>query len=162
MGAPTFDRLAVTFAHPGTRRSALAVLSALGLTGLLAQEAAAQCLPNGVHCDPKATSNDCCSGKCSRRRKKCRPAPDQGNCSVQEDTCAAGPFGCNFNADCACYITIRGWSLCGDTTHLMCSFPACKKDDDCNRLTGKGSRCVSCPSVCASGTFCVQPCSPPA
>jgi hypothetical protein len=158
MDAARFDRLTVTVARRGTRRSAVALLSAVGLTGLVRQEAAAQCLLNGERCDPKASPNGCCSGKCSRKRKKCRPVPDQGTCTVEQNNCGIGSTACNGDVNCACYITSRGWSVCG--TNGQCASPACQRDDDCKRVTGKGSRCVPCPATCGTGTLCVQRCPP--
>src|SRR5215213_5189332 len=159
MDASSFDRLAVVVADPGTRRSVLALLSAVGLGTLLAKEtgAASICLANGEHCDPNASPNGCCSGKCSRKKKRCRLAPSQGTCDVTQNDCVSPAPACNGDVNCVCYVTLRGWSICG-SAEGPCG--VCENDHDCKSLVGKRARCVECATTCAtvSKTVCVRPC----
>jgi hypothetical protein len=146
MDGDRFDRLAVALTRAGTRRSVLGLLGALGLTGLRARDVAGQtCLADGARCDPNASSNGCCSGKCSRRRKKCRPAPGQGICTVEDDHCATATSTCDEAGlgSCHCWVTTRGYIFCGSGS-FDCF--ACETDGDCARRPGgqRGDRCVEC------------------
>jgi hypothetical protein len=161
MDTARFDRFTVTFARRGTRRAALALLSAIGLSALLVEEARAACASNGTRCG-RPTDLACCSGRCVRKqgthKKFCRPVRGQGTCTVEHNNCGTGGTDCNSNPNCACYVTTRGWSVCGDGSQLSCA--TCEQDTDCKGVTGKGSRCVPCPGTCGSGTLCVHPCPP--
>src|SRR4051794_17237784 len=86
MDASSFDRLTVTVAQLATRRSILTLLSTLGATGLVAKETLAACLADGESCDPTTSPNGCCSGSCSRKTKRCRPAFNQSTCTVESST----------------------------------------------------------------------------
>jgi hypothetical protein len=164
MDPQRFDRLVLALTQTRTRRSLLGLLGALGLTGLRAQEVAGQtCLPNGSRCDPKASSNDCCSGKCSRRRKRCRPAPGQGICTVESEACGGFDTFCDEEGiNCLCRVTTGGYSFCGEGGTCF----ACETDTDCEeRFTGRrGDRCVVCPTICShtNNRACVPECSNPA
>jgi hypothetical protein len=71
MDPTRFDRLAITVGQRTTRRSALGLLTALGLTGLPTEEAsAASCLATGAPCGGR--SGTCCSGICKGQKKRCR------------------------------------------------------------------------------------------
>ena len=125
MDAARFDRLTVTVAHRATRRSALALLSALGL-GALREDgtAALVCFSNGVSC---LQSDDCCSGLCKKKRhshmKFCRAAPGQGICSIAEDYCgsASSTLACG-STECECARRMNGASVCAFPPGLRCAF----------------------------------------
>ena len=135
-----------------------AALSA-ALGGLLAaqvREAKAVCLENGMRCGGERGT--CCSGVCKRKpgtnKKFCRPAADQGTCTVEQDACTTGLFSCNGDQSCLCWVTPRGASFCGGPGGVCV---ACERDADCESAPVKGAKCARCPE-CPSGTVCVQPC----
>ena len=67
MNTKQFDRFAVALSRRTPRRSLLSLLAALGLTGLVVGEVAAQaCLADGERCG-RATDPACCSGWCKRK-----------------------------------------------------------------------------------------------
>jgi hypothetical protein len=165
MDAHHFDRFTVAFSHPATRRSALALLSALGATAFVAEEARAVCIANGKRCDPKAAPNGCCSGKCSRKKKRCARSVSQSTCTVDEDVCSAsGGAQCSATASpCACVVTTKGLSFCGDSSEAGSDCTPCTKDDQCTALTGPGSVCLPAGPNCCLGTssVCLSPCKTP-
>jgi hypothetical protein len=93
MSSTAFDRLAVAVGQQTTRRTTLALLAALGLTGLVREEASAVCAGPGARCT-RATAERCCSGIC--RKKRCR-CPQRICCQcIQVDT-----IPCAYVADAA-------------------------------------------------------------
>ena len=87
-----FDAFVRSVTAGRSRRDALRLLTtsvAAGVGVVQVREAAAQCVENGERCDPKVIPNDCCSGRCSRKRKKCRPAFNQGTCTVEDNVCTS-------------------------------------------------------------------------
>lgn len=146
MDADRFDRLVVALTDRASRRSVLALASALGATALVAEEARAICLVNGERCDPD-TSHLCCSGKCPRKKKRCRAAPGQGTCTTEKSFCENTSDVCGATGNCLCFITTNGQSYCGATNSLF----ACTTDRQCVREFGKGSRCVESGGTCNGG-----------
>ena len=165
MDAHRFDTLTRTMAATGSRRWALrglagtAAASALALVGVRGAGAQTTCTlkKNGERC---ASGDQCCSGLCKKNRrtgkKECRRAPGQGTCTVEQNVCAGTGGSCN-GADCQCFVTAAGRSLCGDPTAGIDSVTAC---DECPN----GKVCVrGGGSDCAGVAFaCVKPCAPPA
>ena len=161
MDAHRFDTLTRTMAATGSRRWALRGLAGAAAAGALAlvgvRGAAAACQVNGTRC----TSGDaCCSGLCKKKqgtnKKFCRQAPGQGTCTVEQNVCAGTGGSCN-GADCACFVTAAGRSLCGDLTagiDVVTACGECPNGKVCVRGGGSG---------CAGVAFaCVKPCAPPA
>ena len=70
MDPTRFDRLAIIVGQRTSRRTALGALAALGLTGLLSEEAAAVCASPGDKCT-RADAATCCSGICRKKRCRC-------------------------------------------------------------------------------------------
>jgi len=89
-----FDRLAIAAGKHTTRRTTLGLLAALGLTGVLPEEAGAVCKGPGARCT-KADAAFCCSQIC--RKKRCR-CPQRVCCQ-----CGANTVPCSF---------VRGLSAC--------------------------------------------------
>jgi hypothetical protein len=167
MDGVRFDSLLLAITRSRSRRDALRLLTAsvAAAVGLAqAHPTSAACLANGARCDPRTSPNGCCSGKCSRQRKRCRPAPGQSICTVEEDACAGSTTFCDEPGlgDCGCHITTRGFSFCG-AAGVSCS--VCETDADCERLPGgqRGDRCVEC-LLCGNSDErgCVRKCPNPA
>jgi hypothetical protein len=97
MNPTHFDRLAVTVGQRATRRSVLGLLAALGLTGLVREDAVGACLVTGSRCGRGRPA--CCSGVCQgrRRRKTCR-CPARICCECRSGGVAVS---CSFVADSA-------------------------------------------------------------
>src|SRR5688500_5311480 len=117
MDAQGFDAFVRLVTAGRSRRAAFRLLTAAFAAGVgvaHVREAAAQCLENGEPCDPKASPNGCCSGKCSRKRKRCKAAPNQGICTIEDNTCAGTPTICDDagSGNCRCFVTTRGFSFC--------------------------------------------------
>jgi hypothetical protein len=173
MYAAHFDCLVLTLTRARTRRSVLGLLAALGLTGLVARDTAAQtCLANGQRCG--GGRGTCCSGRCVRKRgtnrKFCRPAPNQGTCTIENDVCdpSTTPLDCSAtsSAQCLCYMTTRGYSFCAVGGASFTCF-ACETNADCEQRPAfgqPGDRCVQCPGCggTPSGRGCVHECPTPA
>ena len=160
MDANRFDALTRTMTATGSRRWALRALAATAASGALAllgvRGAGAACRANGTRCTSGAA---CCSGLCKKNRrtgkKECRRAPGQGTCTVEQNICT-GASSCN-GADCVCFVTAAGRSLCADVAAGLDIVTAC------GECTG-GKVCVrgggsNCPGVAFA---CVTPCAPPA
>jgi hypothetical protein len=161
-----FDRLAITVGQRITRRSALSLLAAFGLTRLGIQGAGAQQggLVNGQPC---TSGPQCASGFCKRKKgtnkRFCRQARGQGICSIEFNACeAAGELVCGAasgGGDCTCYVTSRGYSFCG--VEDVCF--ACQTNSDCEKRPEAGEagdRCVVC-AECSGNFFgraCVRTC----
>jgi len=168
MDPTRFDRLTIAVGQPTTRRAALGLLAALGLTGLGRGEALAICAGNGTPCTGGTT---CCSGLCKRKRGTtkffCRQAPGQGICTTGQDQCGAGSINCNAaNAGpCVCHVTTQGSSVCGKIG-LTCF--DCETNTDCVKRPGvgrRGDRCVQCNATncpTTNGRACVRKCPKPA
>ena len=92
--ADRFDHLVTSLARRRPRRSALAFLSALGLTGLSVRSVAAACRATGRRCG--GGREPCCSGVCKgpRDNKTCR-CPERSCCE-----CSTGgvALACSFAA----------------------------------------------------------------
>ena len=162
MDPTRFDRLTMILSQRTTRRTALGLLAALGLTGLVRQEAAAAC-PSG-RCG-RATDLECCSGRCVRKRgtrkRFCRQAPGQGICNIHEAFCGLGrSINCGTDPDrCLCQRTTQGYSFCGGGRVCVDN---CETNADCEKRDGgrRGERCVVAPLCCPdSSRACVFPCS---
>jgi hypothetical protein len=169
MDAARFDRLVLTLTRASTRRSALGLLGALGLTRLLSEEVRAThtpggCRHNGERC---ARGDQCCSGRCVRKPRTntrfCRKAPGQGICTIETDGClGTGGFPCNDPSfgSCRCVVTRRGYSLCAETTCFACETTA-----ECVGRAGgqQGDQCIACEDCGATaGRACVRRCPNPA
>ena len=70
MNSTGFDRLAIAVGQRTTRRTTLGLLAALGLTGLVREEASAVCASPGARCR-RSTAEPCCSGICRKKRCRC-------------------------------------------------------------------------------------------
>jgi hypothetical protein len=166
MDPTRFDRLAMTLSQRTTRRTAVGLLAALGLAGLLRVEAAAACISRtGARCG-RENDLECCSGRCVRKRgtgkKFCRPAPGQGICTINQDVCQslAGTSCSSEDVGCACRRTTQGYSFCGGGSTCF----NCETDADCEKRIGghRGDRCVQCSNCTASnGRSCTFPCAAP-
>ena len=166
-----FDRIAIVVGQRATRRTALGLLAALGITGLGRAKAApaATCTlkANGVRC---TTGTECCSGRCVRKRnthkKFCRQAPGQGICTTASNSCSnnlASICDAAGNSTCVCYVTTRGSSFCGATGNCF----NCQTDADCVKRPGtgkRGDRCVEGADCCAvtNHRACIHRCKTPA
>jgi len=161
-----FDRLTVAVAHRATRRSALALLSALGLGALVSEHALAVCAADGASC---LQSDDCCSGLCKKKRhspkKFCRAAPGQGICTIAEDTC--GPtvsIECG-NPNCQCARRANGASVCANIPDFRCAFQGDCTNAKCRTaLQNKKAFCglSSGGTGCCEGAgVCLLPCEAP-
>jgi hypothetical protein len=152
MDPTRFDRLTMTLSQPRTRRTALGLLAALGLTGLVRQEAAAACQGGTGRCG-RATDLECCSGRCVRKRgtrkKFCRQAPGQGICDIHQDLCGLGrSISCGADADrCVCQRTTQGYSFCAGGRICVAQ---CETNADCEKRAGghRGDRCIVAPECC--------------
>jgi hypothetical protein len=93
MDSTRFDHLAIAVGQRSTRRYALGLLAAVGLTGLLSEDAAAACLASGARCGGGRGS--CCSGLCKgpKGKKTCR-CPQRTCCQ-----CDTGSVPCAFVTD---------------------------------------------------------------
>jgi hypothetical protein len=160
-----FDRLAITVGRRISRRAAISLLAALGLTGLGSQGAGAQ-LGGLVNGQPCTSGGQCASGRCVRkkgtRKKFCRQAPGQGICITLNNACEAGGervCGTASGVDCLCYVTSRGHSFCGVEDACF----ACQTDADCVKRPGvgkAGDRCVFCAACLGNflGRRCARTC----
>jgi len=163
MDPTRFDRLAVSIGARTTRRAALGMLAALGLTGLRHEAvSAAGCRPPGKPC---AHRGQCCSGVC--RHNTCRAAPGQGTCTTAQNGCAASGGTCNGDASCECWVTSKGASFCGQEFPFTCQL--CKKNADCVAAGfPAGSICLKVEGGCggcdgfSEHRACVKPCPTPA
>jgi hypothetical protein len=147
--ASLFDRFTVAIAQRTTRRAALALLSAIGFGTLLVEEAQAVCIENGKRCDPNAVPNGCCSGRCPRKKKRCRPAFKQDSCTVEDNFCTdTGNFECGSTTiPCLCRLTIDGQSFCSQSNDAV----DCTTHQECEQRLGKGSRCCPLGDRCSGG-----------
>jgi hypothetical protein len=149
MDATNFDRLAIAVGQRTTRRIALSLLAALGLTALVREEAAAVCLAEGARCG--GDQGPCCSGWCKKkggRKKFCKAAPDQGICTIENDFWAGNDTSCDdlTGTPCICMMTSRGYAFCASFNSDVACFP-CRNDADCEKRTGPhpgqpGDRCI--------------------
>jgi hypothetical protein len=164
MDSERFDRLALALTRPSTRRTIMAFLCGLGLTGLLTRDAAA-CDANTVRC---ASNADCCSGRCVRKRgtdrKFCRPAVSQGVCTIDSNYCAseAGTSSCG-SPDCNCYRRQNGASVCATVSN--CAFSGNCTNAKCRALLGNEKAFCAMSQIdgCCNGVTgaCVLPCPGP-
>jgi hypothetical protein len=150
MDATDFDQLAVAVGQRTTRRIALGLLAALGLAGLMREEAAAACLLDGARCG--GDRGTCCSGWCKKkggsRKKFCRQAPDQGICTIENDFWAGNDTSCNnlTGTPCICMVTSRGYAFCASFNSDVACFN-CRNNADCEKRTEPhagqpGDRCI--------------------
>jgi hypothetical protein len=167
MDADRFDRLTVAVGHRATRRSAVALLSALGLGALLEGEALADCADDGTRC---LQSDDCCSGLCKRKRhshkKFCRAAPGQGICTIAEDYCGPTTTVACGTPDCQCARRANGASVCANIPDLRCVFAGDCTNAKCRAaLNNKKAFCGASSAAngcCTDQTgVCLLPCASP-
>ena len=168
MDRQRFDALLMSLADESLpRRTVLRLVVAAPLAGLLARVGAGQrataasCRQNAKPCD---RGNQCCSGVCRGRRdrKKCRPAPGQGTCTILKDTCEIGgqAAACDpeLNATCVCFIRPNGAAFCADPTTFDC-LPCAECPTGTTCVRARNGLCVSCPiGTGATETICVRPC----
>ena len=161
MDGSDFEALVRIFGLTDARRDVIkaagagivaALLSAVGV-----RPGGAALRENGERC---RRGNQCRSGLCKERRGKgkCRQAPFQGICSIDQNRCsAAGSISCG--PGCTCYVTLDGQSFCGKNA-TECG---CGANNDCaNR--GGGAVCVRQTAGCctfAGNTTCAFPCQDP-
>jgi hypothetical protein len=141
MDSARFDQLTQVIGALSTRRAALALLSALGLTSALADEI-----------DAKKKLKKKCKKKCGPCRKckkgKCKPKPDGTDCGNGQ-VCQSGqcicPTDCCADSDCASdQVCLGGQCVCATE---------CCADGDCD------SDCAACDagqcvSTCPEGEVC--------
>jgi hypothetical protein len=162
-----FEALVRKLASPSSRRlTLLKIVFAAGVgermarVGLdAASVVAAGCLANGKRC---ARANECCSGMCRGRKgkKRCRPAPGQGSCTIDKDACsgagARATCSAGSGADCVCFRRTNGAAFCADGRFDFES--ACRPCAECPA----GAVCISAPlgscSLCEWSTLCLRPC----
>jgi hypothetical protein len=160
MDAKRFDRIARLVALSMDRRAMGRVMVGAGLVcgaGMRATPSVhAACLADGQGC---RRGSQCCSGLCAAQggRKKCRPAPNQGVCTIEANACV-DPARTACGPRCSCYVTLDGKSFCGRNA-VSCG---CGANNDCARLPG--AVCVKQATGCcalAGNTTCVLPCEAP-
>lgn len=204
MDAERFERWARSLATTRSRRAVIAALATAALD-LLGGHAAATCPGLGVFgscnndgdcadCDDAVCQGDrclrptggkcrknaqCASGRCSRKKHKCRPCPkgvtacdgfcsfdchnmNPNNCSCCElsDPCVGGEFCCagecsggGGSCDCAAAGATCTFNTECCTTDLQCCSRHCGADGRCAAPCGNGE--PTCNGVCcASGTHC--------
>lgn len=164
-----FDALITTLAtEPRSRRGALRLIASAALAGLLAHAGigapaaeAAACKQNGRPC---RNGNQCCSGLCTgkRDRKKCRPAPGQGTCTIETNTCVIGGQAAvcdpGLTGTCSCFRRPNGAAFCADTTTFDC-LPCAQCPVGTTCVHARNGVCVACPvGSGATETICVRPC----
>ena len=149
MHAQRFDAIVRLVTSARSRRDTFRLLTtsvAAGAGVVQVREAGAQCILNGKRCDPKDSPNGCCSGKCSRKRKRCRPAFNQGTCTVEDNVCtSSGNFVCG--SGCFCRVTIDGQSFCSEGN----DGEDCTTHRECEQRFGKGARCAPKGDTCSGG-----------
>jgi hypothetical protein len=170
MAAVALDRLARLLAARPVRRQILAGLIAAALGDLKSHVGDEQAIARRRRRKRKKKGcrrgEQCSSGNCVR--KKCRPAPGQGTCTIAVDVCgepqnsaacSSVPSG-EPSGNCFCFITTRGHSFCGSTGGCTPNDEPCQSDEECVASLGTvGSRCVQGPSCCGDGgTQCRRPC----
>ena len=173
MDADRFDQLVVTLTHTRTRRSILAILGAVSITGLAARDVAGACRVVGQRC---RRPGHCCTSICTRGtcrcpdgRKACRGlccnstqgCRDGRCCTVTGAICPANPTdccsamagtgGCSGAHDHCC--VFKG--ACTTTTECCFSNQRCKGGVCCfvaGTICGSTQRC--CSGVCDSTGHC--------
>jgi hypothetical protein len=136
--------------------SIAALASGIWLTGRAPGVAAALCLSPGEPCNQ---SSPCCSGRCSKRRKKCTALPNRAHgCTIDDASCEnTAPPGieCPDLPNGICRITLEGRPVCAVPSTLDCQ--GCKSNRKCSRgPLGVGALCVAC-ETCTGGTSCICP-----
>jgi hypothetical protein len=131
-----FDRLAVAVGRRTTRRTALGLLAALGVTGGLSTGAsAADCLATGKRCG--GGRGTCCSGICKGQKKRCR-CPQRTCCQCDEGQ----PVPCTYvESHDACVERCKKLTgssasstfspLPGSQTTVVCKDTECRQSVDC-------------------------------
>jgi hypothetical protein len=177
--AVRFDRLTRSVGKVASRRRLLAGMTVLGLAsarlvpvvdaGKRKRKSRSKplrfntygCVDVGKPC--RGRNEYCCSNICEgpnpkrgkRDKSKC-VAHHVGGCTADQDSCAAGPFFCNFFGYCMrstgkasfCAFGLPGGAICMD----------CRTDADCEPVFGRGAACSVCPGCSAtSDTYCVAP-----
>jgi hypothetical protein len=144
MDGRRFDHLAIAVSQRTTRRAALGLLTAVGLTGLVSEEARAACSGPGKRCG-RSGDRLCCSGICKRKRgsrkKFCKASANDctGACG---DTCA--DFG-------LCLCMTGGGTGAGVCTQKTTTFQPCPSLGCPN-----GQRCIQ---ACDGIGYCLTPCN---
>jgi hypothetical protein len=160
------DEIARALGRPElNRRAAIAagIAGALGaVLGLREVTAGVGCRNAGKTC---RRGDECCSGICKGKRGKrtCR-AHGAGTCRAGANYCREGLTAvCNGSAECLCFVTTGAARFCGAKNGTVCA--ACRKDTDCDAVTGPGSACIEaterpfcgCDNL-GFGTACIAPC----
>jgi hypothetical protein len=171
MNADRFDAWTLALLVPKTRRSLLRAAAATTLATALGHRVS---IAAPLPCTLKKTgrrckkASQCCSGVCTKiqGRKKCRSAPNQGVCSVQQNICGdpADQVQCGLtNNACTCAVTIDNTSLCAEGAGTPCF--NCSSNEDCENRSGgtPGEVCVTCGGCIVSNSRgCRAPCPNPA
>jgi hypothetical protein len=172
MNPVRFDGLLRRLAAPvGRRQAAGLVAAALGVRAAdsvdagAAPQAAAGCRNAGKPCK---RGSQCCSGVCAGKKgqKRCKPAPNQGICTIADDDCAVDTFTpCGVAGDsvCRCVKTTAGLPFCADPrAFLEPGGDGCASDAECAELIGGGARCIRTEPECFFGLpTCIRPCPQP-
>jgi hypothetical protein len=167
METTSFDNLVRRLA-PTTRsrRGALRLLGGaagvmlagrgLGAFDLVAAKKA--CRNDGQGCTKRS---QCCSGVC--KKGTCQHGANQGVCTIEKKSAGNIQYFCQAPgaAFCYCYVTTRGASVCTANNGSACAH--CRRNRDCDQITGPGSFCVRFPNCGGStNTACHPPCPNPA
>jgi hypothetical protein len=85
-------------------------------------------------------------------KKLCKPAENQGACTVEENACIAGSliYGTARGGGCVCYVTRSGRSFCGNDFPIQSGNCDCASNKACERRIGMGAKCVQVSEPCAS------------
>src|SRR3954468_22760711 len=145
MKSQSFDELARRLAPVGaSRRSVVrtlgsaagAVLAGCSLDGVSVVRAA-PCRNDGKTCTKR---RQCCSGVCTKGM--CQHGLHQGTCTIDKKSTSHSQTFCQASgaAFCFCYVTTHGASVCTANTGSACAH--CRRNKDCDKVTGPGSFCV--------------------
>jgi hypothetical protein len=158
-----FDDAARWFGRSPTRRGLVARLGVVfGAATAVGpgQSAAAACRKPGKPCK---RDRQCCSGRCTGKKdkKRCRPAPVQGVCTIADNACFADDIpevvcGTSELGQCICFVTVSGEAFCADT--LGSGDIACDNDANCVGALAPGARCIQSAAACGDQRVCKLPC----
>jgi hypothetical protein len=164
MDRDRFDELARNVVSRSTRRTALGILSAIGLAGAAAvvEDGAARKKHKRKHkkrCKkPKSRcGRACCNAAQYCREGRCQPRPYAGGCLPEQNACLAEPNFCPDEPTRMCVPLENGLPLCGER---FCS--PCQTDAECVPQTGSARAlciptCAICQDLGISQSACVIP-----